>query len=236
MMTKFMLTLAFAVLPSMAAAEGALAQSKPAISWSGCYVGVGGSRMANETSTFAFNTYDGGFHSANGGMFQIRAGCDVQQGQFVFGVLGTIDSGNIQGRNAFFPVGQDFPEYLTTDVHWTGALKARVGAVIGEGVLIYGSAGPAWERISYSDYDEVPVLSFEGLGEEIRQGYQVGLGAEIQVNERLRVFLEYAYSDFGSADVTLIDSNPSTVTDGTPWSNRYTIKAQMITVGFSYKF
>ena len=234
-MIKSCLAATCILLPSLVSADDLVAGPASSNQWAGCYAGVGGSYASNDTSTFAFNTYDGGSHSATGGMLQARGGCDTQTGSIVLGVLGTIDGGKLQGVNAFFPVGPGFPEYLTTEVSWIGALKARAGVTLGNNVLVYGSAGVAWEHVSYSDFDEVPVLSFEGRGDEVRQGYQLGVGAEIQVNDRGRLFVEYTYSDFGSADVIVTDTNPATVTEG-PWSNNYTITTQMVTVGYTLRF
>ena len=234
-MKRLLCTLSGIVLPTVIAATGLSAEIVAAGDWSGCHIGAGGSSMANETSTFAFNLYDGGSHTAEGPAFQLRAGCDTQAGQFVFGVLGTIDSGSLDGINAFYPVGPGFPEYLTTEVDWIGAVKARAGITVSDSLMLFGSAGMAWEHISYSDYDEVPVLSFEGIGDEVRQGYQLGLGAEIKVSDRGRLYMEYTYTDFGTADVVVTDTNPATVTEGS-WSNAYTIVARSVSIGYSYRF
>lgn len=142
-MIKNLLAVALFSVPSIAFAGDQESTGSTANSWSGCYFGFGVSRASNDTSTFAAGLYDGGSHSAQGEMGQLRAGCDIQKGQFVFGVMGTVDSGGLGGMNAFFPVGPGFPEYLTTDVEWMSALKARVSVTVSDSLIIYGAAGSA---------------------------------------------------------------------------------------------
>lgn len=93
---------------------------------------------------------------------------------------------------------------LTTTTDWYGTARLRVGQSIGQ-LLLYGTGGLAygdvtssggmWMQTGWHHFHD----SFDESG--IRVGWAAGAGAELAINERVSVKLEYLHIDLGSKDL-----------------------------------
>lgn len=115
-----------------------------------------------------------------------------------------------------------YPDYsrlqagTTYDFDWTASLRVRVGYAVGRS-LFFASTGPAWmsetqTRTQYRDTasasnltPDQPVGSFTDPAfaeaiKEIRNGWTLGGGAEIALNDRWSIRGEYFYTWFGKRD------------------------------------
>jgi outer membrane immunogenic protein len=228
-----LMTTAAGAADLMSAGVVEVAATDDVVSWSGCYIGASLGYAAETTATvLAAGLYDGGSHIAEGFTLGGRAGCDVQLGEMVLGVVGTIELTDLSGSNAFYPFGPLVPEYTTTETSAIATIKGRIGYLVDPALLLYGTGGLALIHNRHTDYDTTPVMSFNGSVEDTRVGYVVGLGAEYAVADGWSVFAEYNYVDFGQKDLTLVDG---VIYPGN-WVNRYDNTAHAFAVGLNFRF
>jgi len=171
------------------AARGAPAVAPiAAYSWSGCFAGVNGGYATSPTDwTITGTSVTGGSHDANGGLVGRQVGCDIQNGNFVFGVEGLIDWAGLDGSHDLGGV------HFESNGNWLATLTGRVGVAF-DRTLLYARGGAA-----FIDSDQ----SFRLLGvqfnseSETETGWTVGVGAEYAFAPGWSARAEYNYMDFG---------------------------------------
>ncbi len=139
----------------------------PVFSWTGCYVGAhaGGGWARQDVvvnPTSSGNQTPGTFNlSGSGWIAGGQAGCNQQFGTIVVG--GEVDwtsTRNLLNSTSVFPnlfangtpVGSGGIT-LTTSGQWLASTRIRVGYTVVPTVLLYATAGPAWQHTSYSVLD-----------------------------------------------------------------------------------
>jgi outer membrane immunogenic protein len=222
-MKKLLLVgLAVAALASPAFSAGMPSPASAAPgTWTGCYVGgnLGGGWV--HSSFFDVEaTSDFGSHTAAGAIGGVQAGCDYQNGAWVFGIRGLLDASGLSGSNTS-PVA---PSVVSTGRYpGFAALTGRIGYAVQPSTLIYVAAGVAWLRST--------VTASNGLGSAAtftRQGPLVGAGVEHRFTPKWSVFGEYDHMDFGTRNVTMIG--------GGFFTNRIAQSADALMVGVNYRF
>lgn len=192
----------------------------PPAGWTGVYVGVEGGYGAGTTNwENIYGTYEGGpddvdlghltDFSLQGMLGGIVVGADMQMGQIVLGVAGSIDLSNISGSGECEGDSGYFAT-CSTDLKWLGDLTGRVGLAVNDSVLIYAKGGLAIGAFDYNvgdfdfdapNYDTTSVTKLGGV---------IGVGVEAMVTETISAKLEGDWYGFGSKETAFSqDEDPS---------------------------
>ncbi len=208
--------------------DGARAQSKPSVSWSGFYLGgnLGAVTGASDfdagvrPDTTYFNTGTDSAQTAAAGRGMLS------QGRFTGGVVGgyTTRVGNILlglevSANAFdfndSRTGTDifisdpnvhFSFTQTVKSDWIATLRPRLGWAQ-ENWLMYVTGGLAWTRVefdfAYVDDNSQPGLglpgaSARGSARTTKMGWTLGAGGEYALSRNWSLTGQYLFADFGS--------------------------------------
>ncbi|THD47953.1 MAG: porin family protein [Bradyrhizobium sp.] len=208
----------------------------PLYNWTGCYLGgnVGGGwtrvdtmRVLQDPAIPAAANYgrenDSGF--IGGG----QAGCDFQTGNVVFGVQGTFDFGNINGKHAL----TDFPTFSETN-----SLKAiytatgRIGYLWTPSFLGYVKTG--WALMQNKNQVLQPGGALAESASYSLPGMTVGVGGEWMFTPNWSVFVEYNYMWIEDTSGQHFTAAAGLLPPGEVLSVKQT--AQTALVGVNYKF
>lgn len=209
--------------------------------WTGCYFGVhgGGGWGGRQGFTDQFSTpgvpfFDPAFPVArtSGGLAGGQIGCDYQfSNNMVVGIEGSGSWANIQGSSDPFFGGK---AVFSAETRWLAAATGRIGYTFNN-VLFYAKGGPAWAGNKYqlngTFFDANDRFSF--VGSETRLGYTLGAGIEWAFWKNWSAKFEYAYYDFGTRSLILVDTAGFT-TDPNP--SRISQQLHTFIVGVNYHF
>jgi outer membrane immunogenic protein len=214
----------------------------PSIGWTGFYVGLnagyGKTKSTDVTETDAAPlivnipasqrtfSIDGSSRFTGG----IQAGYNWQFApKWVVGLEADINSFRSSGdATQNFMFGGAFPGSFTASrsTDWFGTVRARLGALPMDNLLIYGTGGFAYGNVKTSATINnnfgaglvlgVPVCAansvcYQGSGSRTATGWTAGAGLEYAAWKNLSVKLEYLYVNLGSDTLTVL---PSTTTTG----------------------
>lgn len=129
-------------------------------SWTGCYVGVegGGSwgrdrTISNGTNNGVDNGTGGALKTTtdiSGGLVGGTLGCNYQVNQWVFGIEGDNSWSGEQGSSSLVPpFNTSFREDLSQS--WIATIRGRVGFVVNQKLLFYGTAGGAFADLRFTN-------------------------------------------------------------------------------------
>ena len=221
-MKRYLLTFsALSLFPTLAIAADPVAPASPI--WSGFYGGtqIGSGSVNSVLSGFDVSGSDGG--GDNSGAW----------GPLAFPYSGTV-AGGFVGYNkqidrivigieadANKPFGASSGGNITEDLYpgpggmfsvqskWDASIRARLGVLLNERTLVYGTGGLAIGAFDAFGGEEITKgSSYEtyanwGAGKNIgggtRLGYTVGVGMEYAVDSNWKIRGEYRYTDFGTA-------------------------------------
>ncbi len=242
----------------------------PLPSWSGFYLGSGvGFRSANVSEQTLSATEDGvslldspfcsfepcGTTSSLGHTsfrFSPYFGYNWQFAQqWLAGVEGdagfgsktsTIDGVPLPGAgvfSSFNSVGESF----AVKTSWDASLRARIGYLATPDVLIYATAGPAWQRVeATSTCGPNNFFICGGIGitgvvtdTTTKLGYTVGGGIETLMGGHWLLRAEFRYSDFGSIINTDVRTDVP-FTDNVTTSYKLHLTTETALAGVAYKF
>jgi outer membrane immunogenic protein len=209
------------------------APSAPVPVWTGFYIGgnVGGG-FSHKEFIDNFPVFDGvldGTASPSGWVGGLQAGYNYQISSFLLGVEGGFTWFDM--RRSFFSITGFGPEIFGADPEWMAAVAGRVGIVAGP-LLIYGKAGPAWIRDTYTNIS-LPGAPLPGdlfVGHDIRLGWTAGGGVEYMFTPNWSLRVEYDYAAFPGRSVSFFDTADNFFTEFTKQN------MQMITAGVNYHF
>jgi opacity protein-like surface antigen len=206
-------------LPAVAKIPPATAQS-----WAGFYLGVHGGYGWGRNDFLEVFTLssvpEGRFDGLNssGGVVGSHAGYNWQFGRAVTGLELDFSAADINGHTAMAGVSavQGAFTYTRSDrVKYLGTARARLGWVPTDNVLLYGTAGAAWERFDLSIVRSVN-NAFNSFTTETtpsdRLGWVAGAGAEARLPGSNWIGrLEYLHYDFGSVQPfrSVTSTNPT---------------------------
>lgn len=111
--------------------------------------------------------------------YSLRAGYDWQFGNWVVGAVGeyaVVNIGNDVSAFSTTPASYTF----TRDLNSVTALRARGGYAFGDS-LVYATGGWAWADMDHSFSTTNTVNAFTTSGGEDVDGYQLGVGYEMQL-------------------------------------------------------
>jgi len=228
------------------------APAAPAMSWSGIYLGVDGgmrsTRTRLTTDNFLFPTAFDLTNSAttepfNGTAFRYGAfaGANWQfDPRWLVGVEGDVGS----ARKTVTYAGIFAPgvfasglqgEAIGVGTSWDSSVRGRFGYLPTPGLLIYATAGAAWQH--FNSFEACPSTQCGNAvyfaNASTRVGPSVGGGLEVAATNNLRLRGEYRYANFGTTTYT-----NATLISGELLGTTYHVPLQTHTVlfGASYLF
>jgi len=131
--------------------------------------------------------------SADGVLYGVGVGYDIQSGNAVFGIEGEItDSSADECVGDVVIAGDALCVSSGRDLYAGG----RVGAAVGRNTLLYAKAGytNARVRLDYDDGTPTPTAILSG-GRNL-DGIRVGAGAQFGIGENSYLKAEYRYSNY----------------------------------------
>ena len=195
--------------------------------WSGFYFGghVGGG-WSDESWDVYGNTIGTG--TMSGFLGGLQVGRDWQQGKAVIGVQGDVSFGDVNGT-AGLPHAGNYGDYpgncwsggdqtarCGSKTDWTAALTARIGMLVLPDTLFYLKGGVAYAHDEFSVTNETPSpycgSQSYGLSHDYAPvgqnqfGGTIGVGAEHAFSNRISMFVEGDYTDFGTQNVNFADT------------------------------
>jgi outer membrane immunogenic protein len=241
-MKKLLLSSTFLVFGSVTATAADLRlpaktpiAAAPVFSWTGCYVGahVGGTKIH---SSIATNFEGAGFTGDNNGTGAVaggQAGCNYQQGNWVFGVEGEGSWSNSTVTNSL-TLSPAASESFTTKNTSDFSIAGRAGVAF-DRTLIYGKGGWAWGSFGFNSTFiccDFRAIRSDVSGSSNLNGFLVGAGIEHALTRNWTVKFEYNYVDFGSRFLNLH------VTPGNqqPFNVSQSVTKQTFKVGVNYLF
>jgi outer membrane immunogenic protein len=142
----------------------------------------------------------------------LRGGYDLQFGSFVVGGVAEIERLHLQDQATAFSTT---PAFYTFDreLRSLAALRLRGGYAAGP-YLAYATGGVARGRIKHDFRTSNTANTFTRTGgDDDADGYQWGLGLERQIDGRVRVGLEYLYTNLEDDDFTVRAQGPAPATN-----------------------
>lgn len=212
----------------------------PVFTWTGFYIGVNAGAAFDHQKSASVTTgtdfgYGYGYTDTTATGFNRSSNKDVsftgggqigynwQYNAIVFGIeadaqyLGLDrarngnDTGDIQGVTASETLA------FRNNIDWFGTVRGRLGFLLGERLLAYGTAGFAYANGSpslnynYTYGDTTYGYNQGGNGNDFRTGWTAGAGVEYALSRNWSLKAEYLYVDLGSTTVRAV--NPALATD-----------------------
>ena len=173
----------------------------PAVSagydWTGFYVGVfGGVSLQQAGLPGTYSYYEGDYsdyyrtdQQTVGAELGVAGGYNAQIGNFVLGGEADIAWTNHSVES------DKYAGYVESQTNWISTLRVKAGMLVGDGVLIYGTAGLAAADVEcLVCYDEDCDDGYEYGADGVRLGLTVGLGTEAQLTDNLTVDAKLLYT------------------------------------------
>jgi outer membrane immunogenic protein len=235
------------------------APAVPIYSWSGCYVGgdAGGVAGSVDASSSVMSTVPLNVPFVNEVLVGLRQpispssvtagavlGCNYQtRFNFVIGLEGDFGYMGLNKSSPF--ASQIFAPFLTTatsiSTSWLSTVRGRVGYAVPGDWLIFATGGLAMTEAASSLHESsvappgILIESTDGSTTKTMAGWTVGSGLEKRLGQWSLKF-EYLYADFGrisaSGPALFLGTFPEGVTDRVSAH----LTAQILRVGFTYKF
>jgi outer membrane immunogenic protein len=188
---------------SVAMAADMAVKARPVVppvmyNWQGCYVGgnVGGASSRFDTTRLQLDTnpptpayLDYGRETDSGFIGGVQAGCDFQTTNWVFGIQGSSDFGNVKGSHAIVNL-PGFTESNKLDQIYT--VSGRIGYLWTPQLLTYGKVGVAYVRNRNQVFFPGGAL-FESSNRFYDPGVLAGAGIEWMFAPNWSVFVEGSY-------------------------------------------
>src|SRR6516164_5386234 len=183
--------------------------------WTGCYIG-GNLGYGRSTSSHLFSLDDvdpGEFQftdqfSPKGFVGGFQGGCQLQTGQFLWGLEGDWDSFKNSDSRNWTDVGGGDSVSFTSSVNSLWSVRARFGIIASDVYHLYGTLGFGGAKASYSfNVFDSDTGANAGAFSVNPTGIVVGVGAEMKVWNNWVVGLEYLHYAI-SSDTSLGTSLP----------------------------
>jgi outer membrane immunogenic protein len=209
-LVAFMAVANAADLPQRAAPPAFVAAQT--YNWSGFYIGahIGGGWFNNQNVSVAdppAATFPAGYvftpEEGDGFIGGGQVGYNWQMGNLVVGVEGDFSGMNLRGISDSESVRIPGRHSVQTiETNWGATATARVGYAI-DNILLYAKGGWAWADVDAHNltYARTGALVATTIGNETRDGWIIGAGAEWGFLPNWSLKAEYNYIDFGRATV-----------------------------------
>jgi opacity protein-like surface antigen len=209
-------------------------------SWAGFYLGVhGGYAWSRDDFSVPAQTLQplsiNGIRS-QGAVYGAQAGYNWQFGRVVTGLEVDFSATDIKGSNG---VSEALGSASSSDtrgenVKYLGSARARLGWLPADKVLLYGTAGLAWERLDLTEDAQQNGSSFSLLSSPRiptdKFGWVAGVGAEVMLGSPNWIGrIEYLHYDFGQVATASTSTSTAPSTAGSQTTD-------VVRAGVSYKF
>jgi outer membrane immunogenic protein len=205
---------------------GKMTSDRPAISWTGLYIGAHGGYLDG-----GFNgelVYDAGKGPVNGVWSEpeqslegegwvggVQVGYNQQINRLVFGMEADYSWTDFEETGSFLTKSKAVEWTITDRINGFGSVRGRLGLAL-DRVLLYGTGGVAIADTS-SDLTVVHTgpapaccpggVTARGSADEWHVGWVAGAGAEYMITPRITLRAEWLHYDLGSADYRLVGTN-----------------------------
>lgn len=129
----------------------------------------------------------------NGVLYGVGVGYDFRAGNAVFGIEG--EASDSTGDECF-TTGAIVGDQLCVGAGRDLYVGGRVGAVVGNGTLIYAKAGYTNGRVNLDYDDGTPGTAADFSGHSNLDGVRVGGGAQFGIGANTYLRTEYRYSNY----------------------------------------
>ena len=169
----------------------------------------------------------------------VQAGYNYQLGRLVAGIeadfSGSAMSGSARVSPILFTDGSTVPGVVTAheQTNWFGTLRPRLGYTVIPTLLIFGTGGLAYGKVSYSANTDFGTETFPASFSKTEVGWAAGGGVEYAISKHWTVKAEYLYMNLGSESVI---ANPTIPNPPFQEGNSWKTTANIINFGVSYKF
>ncbi len=168
------------------------------------------------------------------------AGANWQTGSLVSGLELDLSGSDIKGSSSVAGVdgiGQPVSMMQTDKFDWLGAARARIGYLALPDVLLYGTGGLAWTRLTQTttsvNSDGTTINSTPSW----RFGWAAGAGGEMRLwNSNWLARLEYLHYDFGNSGSSLGIFSSGAISAVAVSTTSHHLTADIVRAGFGYKF
>lgn len=243
----------------MAGASG-VASAQSATNWTGLYLGANAGYGFGKSDVTSTITYTGYYYPSaalsnavnasgadsvkpKGFTGGITFGYNAQNGNMVYGFemdANTFSAKGDRSATGTYPgyPGLTYTVNQTTKATYLATFRGRIGYATGRS-LWFGTAGLAMTSIKIEDSfsDNVAPATESASASKSKAGWTIGGGYELDMQNNWSFKAELLYVNFGKVTV---DGGPFTVA-GTPSANNPVthtadLKAEVIRVGFNYRF
>jgi len=212
--------------------------------WSGFYIGAHGGYAWGRT----IDTTNPGAdqRKPDGGFGGLQAGYNWQgvNSPWVFGVEADVSFGDI--KDSWGGANQFDPYYGKDGLKTFGTFRGRIGYAVVPTTLLYVTGGLAWGQNEHGfgcDANRVAVTlgcqnkmpgssPFYTKNTDTRVGYTVGAGAEIALWDSWSTKIEYAYTDYGTETINMVDPFYPAAQSARNFDGKY----HTVKFGLNYRF
>lgn len=194
---KLILALFVGTLPLLAQAEGF------AGSYAGATLGYAEAVSKGTGYNTATSSRNGWTHriEPDGASFGLLGGRNwVLPNQLLFGLELDVEGRNGSDRDEQKLNGLSVARYpVEKAAETTASVRGRLGYVVGQKALVYGTLGYAAAKVKHTYEDRLLATSESSTA--WHHGWTVGLGGEVLLANNLSARLEYRYADYGKRKV-----------------------------------
>jgi outer membrane immunogenic protein len=207
----------------------------PAYSWTGLYVGANigyGWGQAKYDATLTGIGAVSQSEDMDGVIGGLQSGYNYQMGNWVLGFESDFQLSGQRGGSTF--PGIAALTTITTDVEleWFGTSRTRIGFLATPNILLYGTGGVAYGKVSTSaTVTTVGVGTLTASFEDVKAGWTVGAGIEGAFGGGWSAKLEYLYIDLGRTEHSF-----GTVALGTIATETRRTTDNIVRVGLNYRW
>jgi outer membrane immunogenic protein len=131
----------------------------------------------------------------------VQGGYNFQSGRYVLGV--EVDWSRPEKSNSFSvqDSGDPSPDIVKASLEDLGSVRGRAGVVVGDRVLLFGTAGWGWARSNHTVVDSDASTFKSRLTDS---GLVWGGGAELLLDRSLTLGVQYLHYDFNKSSGTIL--------------------------------
>jgi outer membrane immunogenic protein len=207
----------------------------PVFSWTGYYWGANigyGWGTSKYDASIIFVGAISASQNINGAIVGFQSGYNYQLGNLMIGTESDLQWSGQKG-NATFPGVLPLSTVTTSQkLEWFGTARTRAGFLATPNLLLYGTFGVAYGRVSDTTTTTVTgVGSGTQIFKDVKAGWTAGAGIEGAFGGGWSAKLEYLYIDLGKTEETF-----ATPAQGTVVTETRRLTDNIVRVGVNYKW